>query len=86
MFYVSAGLDVWSVNKASGEATILQRFEHYVSKPVLYDDISESIYILVYQLFHKAKKILGLRVTSPLLLRGVQFPHVLLVLLLYFLK
>jgi hypothetical protein len=42
VFYLTAGLDVWSVDKASGEATMLQRYEHIVQKPVLYDG---TIYI-----------------------------------------
>jgi outer membrane protein assembly factor BamB len=52
VFYLTAGLDVWSVDKATGKAAMLQRYEHYVQKPVLYDGtiyIAADLYLSAYR-------------------------------------
>jgi outer membrane protein assembly factor BamB len=52
VFYVTAGLDVWFVDKVSGETTMLQRYEHSVSKPLLNDGtifIAADHYLSAYR-------------------------------------
>jgi outer membrane protein assembly factor BamB len=52
VFYLTAGLDVWSVDKASGEATMLQRYERSLSKPLLNDGtifIAADLYLSAYR-------------------------------------
>ena len=52
VFYLTAGLDLWSVDKASGEATMLQRYERSLSKPLLNDGtifIAADHYLSAYR-------------------------------------
>ncbi len=50
--YLTANLDLWSINAATGQAAFLQGFDHYVLPPVLAGDkviVAADLFLTAYQ-------------------------------------